>query len=363
LSARLIATSHVYPEIVDYEDDRIDIKGSMKFHDPAEFVPLNRMHQVQDCLTFNGSLHRTPEQSAHNIFTESKELEGLARFQLEMSNNYRDFEQDCFRRKRFLGMDIDLNVQCPRPASVSKLYRKVRDSLVKRHFEHMSYDMEQKNEASKISISLKSSEDEETNDLTITDYHGTQIFKGFPSKVLPLMVRSSCPLKPHGFPSKKHIICGSKINHKQLTLSTQTYDDNQLTDTPVSKCGGVLTQYKSKDGSFSIQINSSSEGSVYVNYGSDSILLCPEAIKSEGETVTPEDGTISKVGPFFVGRSKADAALFAILPNEVVVAAFEPGHNQDDYFLLMKTPRIYKGSMEGLCGDMDGTPANDGRCV
>jgi len=293
---------------------------------------------------------------------KNKDLEVIERFSLAALNNYGDFVQSCYLQKRYLGMDLDLNILKPPTPGVRRLYRMFRDGLVKRHFEHISYDANTRNEQGKISLRAKTSLDMRSNDLTIIDKNGAQIFTGFSSKVMPFLVRSGCPAKQSLAESLNKPTCGVRVNYDARTASGLTFDGKSFKDVAVGDCMAQIATDGTGDNGFFATVG---DGAVSLIWRGETIKVTHETITdATGAAVTPADKSLKKIGAFYAGRSEAHNGIFVKIPNGFVVVVME-GVQPDDQpdlrnnFVFVKSSRIFKGLPGGMCGNLDGTPAND----
>jgi len=304
-----------------------------------------------------GELYRTDEQIAlfgagDNTVDGSDVSENpYARLIAKAHSNTKCSIKAWDKLLKFHGYRGEATFKKPIPEEIKHLHRRIKFLLAKKNYNFMTYDISLKTEDNKIKISSNSSVDNKRTDLMIQDRTGAVIFKGFESKIIPLLRPSSSPIKTFSHNTLNLPICS--INAGDAKKEVESFDGRSI---PVpgmtgdceyllsSNCRGVKNfalTYNKKDDSFTI---------LYDN--KHKIVVTKTGFTFDGTAQPDKNGLVHAVDDIALASYKGILAVK--LPNKISFL-----RERDTSVGYIKASRLFRGRLCGLCGSMSGDTVSD----
>jgi len=250
---------------------------------------------------------------------------------------------------KFHGYRGEATFKKPIPEEIKHLHRRIKFLLAKRHYNFMTYDINLKVEDNKIKISSNSSVDNKRTDLVIQDRTGAAIFKGFESKIIPLLRPSSSPIKTFYHNTFNLPVCsinGAKqevesFDGRDIPVNGMNGDCDYLL---MSNCRGIknfAVTYNKKDDSFTI---------LYDN--KHKVVVSKTGFTYNGAAQPDKTGLVHAVDDMALMNYKG--LLGVKLPNKVFFI-----RERDTSVGYIKASRLFRGRLCGLCGSMGGNGVAD----
>jgi len=249
---------------------------------------------------------------------------------------------------------IDLDVKFlnkPPPGFVSRSWRRFLDYLTVKYFLNLKYDPEDKlDNPLEMKISAQATYDGNNNYITIQTSKGKQSFAGFKSNRLNKFAYSTSRFRISNLHSFNLPICSVQQDSGKIGINT--FDDKKVVATPGEECRYLVSSNCKGNNTFLV-VYRADKRDFEIIYHRKYKIIAGSDVTVNGENKTPESGKPAK----YVDDIKIsnEQGLFVVsLPNRVTFY-LQPGTDK----AYLKASRIYKGSLCGLCGNLDTNLRND----
>lgn len=347
-----------------YPKEKITFKGKSRF-DPSGRKEVNEadVDVLLDGLGDDvyaesvGELYRTDEQAA--LFTAGDNVvEGadvadnpyskmIARSHAHLRCSIKAWDQIL----KFHGYKGTATFKKPIPEEIKHLHRRIKFLLAKRHYNYMTYDIDLKTDENTIKISSNSSVDNRRTDLIIQDRTGAAIFKGFESKIIPLLRPSSSPIKTFYHNTLNQPICS--INAGEAKKEIESFDGRDIpADEMTGDCDYLLTSNCRGVKNMAVTYNKKEDTFTIFYDNKHKIVITKTGFTLDGADQGDKNGLVAAVDDIALLSYKG--LLGVKLPNKVMVI-----RERDSSVGYIKASRLFRGRLCGLCGNMSGNPVAD----
>jgi len=253
---------------------------------------------------------------------------------------------------KFHGFKSEVKVKKqPIPDAIKHLHRRIKFLMAKRHFAFMTFDPEDKLQEGNMKVYMNSTVDNKRTDMTIKDKDGAAIFKGFESKILPLVRPSTSPIKVFYHNTFNPPVCS--LNAGDAKKEIETFDGK---DIPANKLDGdceyLLVSNCRGIKNFAITYNKKTDSFTVLYDNKHKIIVSKTGFTLNGAAQPDKKGLVAKADDIALGNYKG--LLGVRLPNKVTLI-----REKDSSVGHIQASRLFRGRLCGLCGDSTGDPASD----